>query len=248
MRPVVLVSCDRRDQTGYRPGPRVRPLRPEVWTGEATILAVRAAGGVPVLAPPGEDDVAALLSTCQAVVLTGGHFDIHPSLYGEAVTGRLDRVEPGRTSLELELAQQAYLRGIPLLGLCGGMQAMAVARRGRLIQDLPTPLDLDPSPIAHEQPTDPATAWHTVRTQAPATAILGDTTPVNSTHHQAVRDPGEGLVACGWSEDGVIEVIAAPDRFFFGVQWHPELLGDLRPFTALLAAIGSQSATPPSRP
>jgi putative glutamine amidotransferase len=232
MRPVVLVSCDRRDPGGFREGPRVRPIRPEVWTGEATILAIRAAGGVPVLAPPGETEVEALLSTCQAVVLTGGHFDIHPSLYGEDVEGRLDRVEPGRTSLELALARAAWDRELPLLGLCGGMQAMAVARGGRLVQDLPAD-----SGVAHEQPTDPATGWHAVRTAGPAVEIFGKEILVNSTHHQAVRVPGDGLVACGWSPDGVIEVIAAEDRFFLGVQWHPELLGDDRPFGALMEAV-----------
>jgi putative glutamine amidotransferase len=236
MPPVVLVSCDRRDQTGLKAGPRVRPLRPEVWTGEATVLAIRAAGGVPVLAPPGEDEVEVLLSTCAAVVLTGGHFDIHPSLYGEAVDGRLDRVEPGRTSLELELARMAFERKLPLLGLCGGMQAMAVSRGGRLIQDLPVPEHEDDPRIAHEQATDPATPYHAVHLVDPADAVFGVEIVVNSTHHQAVRLPGDGMVACGWSADGVIEAIAAPDRFFFGVQWHPELLGDLRPFRSLVAA------------
>ena len=233
MHPVVLVTTDRRDGAAAPPGPRVRPKRPEAWIGESYVEAVRAAGGIPLLCPPGESHLDAVLERVDAIVLTGGHFDIHPSHYGEAVSGRLDRVEQGRTEVELWLARVALERAIPLLGICGGMQAMAVAAGGRLIQDLPS---ADDAHLAHEQPTDPAQPWHDVRIADPATRWLGTAPiPANSTHHQAVADPGAGLVACGWTDDGVIEVIASPGPgFALGVQWHPELLGDHRPYQALV--------------
>lgn len=236
MPPVVLVTADRRAQEGFRPGPRVRPYRPEVVLGEVYVAAVVAAGGLPVLAPPAELDVDALLDRVDAVVLTGGDFDIHPSWYGEAVTARIDRVEPARTSLELGLARACLARRVPVLGICGGMQALAVAAGGRLVQDLPVPGRDPGATVAHEQPTDPGTAWHDVTVGAPADRWLGARLSVNSTHHQAVRDAGPALIACGHAPDGVIEVIAAADGFALGVQWHPELLGDLRAYRALVDA------------
>lgn len=230
MRPIVLVTTDRRTPEP-RPNPRIRPPRPEVWIGEAYVDAIRRAGGAPLLVPPGDADLDALLAVAHAVVLTGGHFDIHPSHYGQAVIGRLDRVEPARTALELALARRCLADGVPILGVCGGHQALAVAAGGTLVQDLPK------HPLDHEQPTDPATPWHTVRVEGRAAAVLGTRVEVNSTHHQAVDDPGPALVACGWADDGAIEVIAAPDHpFALGVQWHPELLGDDRPYAALIAA------------
>lgn len=235
MTPIVLVTTDRRDPGGHRPGPRVRPVRPEAWVGEAYVQAVREAGGLPLLVPPGPADVDLLLAHAHAVVLTGGHFDIHPRWYGEPVTARLDRVEEDRTALELSLAAACLERGVPILGVCGGMQAMAVAAGGRLVQDLGATADARPGALDHEQPTDPATAWHDVRVEAPADAWIGRLVAANSTHHQAVADAGS-LVACGWSPDGVIEVIAGAGAFALGVQWHPELLGDLRAYEALIRA------------
>lgn len=226
----MLVTTDRRDPAGRLPGERVRPRRPEAWIGESYVVAVRAAGGLPLLIAPGEAIDEALLALADAMVITGGHFDIHPRWYGEEPTGRLDRVDEDRTGLELGLCRQALDEGIPVLGVCGGMQALAVAAGGTLVQDLPR------EPLDHEQPTDPATPWHPVRIDAPADRWLGPTVQANSTHHQAVRDPG-ALVACGWTEDGVIEVVAHPDHpFALGVQWHPELLGDHRPYRALVTA------------
>lgn len=234
MPPVILLTADRQDGLPPSPGPRVRPGRPRVWLGEAYVQAVRQVGGVPLLLPPGDAPVDALLDLADGVVLTGGYFDIHPSLYGEAVRGRLDRVEVDRTNLELGLARRAMERGVPVLGVCGGMQVLAVAAGGRLVQDIATDLD---DADEHEQPTDPATPWHAVRIEAPASRWLGASVQANSTHHQAVRDPGAGLVACGWSDDGVVEVIAGTGPgFVLGVQWHPELLGELDAYRALIAA------------
>ncbi len=238
MRPVVLVSADRSDGAPAPSGMRVRPLRPRVWIGEAYVDAVRAAGGLPLLVPPGETDIETLLTLADAMVLTGGHFDIHPSHYGEAVTARIDRVEEQRTLTELTLAAAALQRGIPVLGICGGMQTLAVAAGGTLVQDLPGP----PDSLEHEQPTDPAVPWHLVHVQGRASGWLGRTAvQANSTHHQAVRVPGMGLVASGWTEDGVVEVIEGTGAgFVLGLQWHPEVLGDLAAYQALLLSASAQ--------
>jgi len=215
----------------------VRPRRPEAWIYEAYLDAVRTSGGMPLVVPPGDSDVDRLVDLADAVVLTGGDMDIHPSWYGEDVQGRLDRVEPGRTDLEIHLARACLSRGVPVLGVCGGMQVLAVAAGGSLVQDLPTPTTEHPDRIPHEQPGDPAVASHVIRVDRPASDWIGSEVWVNSTHHQAVKDPGAGLVACGWAPDGVIEVIASTGPgFALGVQWHPEILGQMGAYRALIDA------------
>ncbi len=233
---VVLVTADRREPTGFIDSPRVRPQRPQAWIYEAYLDAIRHAGGLPLVVPPGPADIDALLAVADAVVLTGGDMDIHPSQYGQTVQGRIDRIEPGRTDLELALARACLAHDVPVLGVCGGMQVLAVAAGGTLVQDLPTPDAEHPHRIPHEQPGDPAAASHPVRLCEPALQWLEQGVDVNSTHHQAVDDPG-AFVPCGWAEDGVVEVIAHPTHpFAVGVQWHPELLGQLRVYTALVEA------------
>jgi putative glutamine amidotransferase len=169
-------------------------------------------------------------------VITGGAFDIHPSHYGQDIQGRLDRVEPTRTETELGAARAAYAAGLPMLGICGGMQVLAVARGGSLIQDLPA----EPT---HEQPTDPAEPWHTVAVAAPLLRWLSPVESVNSTHHQAVDAPGQGGVVAGRSADGVVEAVVYPGHpFAVGVQWHPELLGDVRLYRALVSSSSARAA------
>lgn len=191
---------------------------------------VARAGGRPWLVPPGETDVDGLLDLADAVVLAGGAFDIHPRHYGQAVSARLDRVVEERTTLELALARGALARGIPILGVCGGMQALAVVGGGTLIQDLPA----EPT---HEQPTDPSTPWHPVALSGALAGWLGDEVQANSTHHQAVDRCGPDFEVAGRSPDGVIEAIAWREHpFAVGVQWHPERLGDARLYEALIGA------------
>ena len=196
-----------------------------------------------LLEQAGDHLVDHLLHLAHGVLLTGGNVDIHPSVYGEKPTGRLDRIEPKRTDTEMALARKALELEIPILGVCGGMQVLAVADGGTLIQDIPPPSKDAPQMIAHEQPTDPCTPWHDVRISSPASHWLGDKLAVNSTHHQSVRNTGAQLTCCGWADDGVVEVIAStnPRHFVLGVQWHPERMGDMAPYNALKnAAIAYQ--------
>lgn len=227
--PVVLVTMDR--------GPGA--MGDEARIGVAYADAVLAAGGRPLLVPPGETQVDDLLAAADAIVITGGAFDIHPRHYGAAVSARLDRVEEERTVLELRLARAALAHDLPVLGVCGGMQVLAVAAGGTLIQDLP-------AAWGHEQAGDPALASHEVRCEGRLATWLGAAVAVNSTHHQAVDRPGDGFVVAGQSPDGVIEAIVHEERrFSVGVQWHPELLGDGRLYARLVEAArrdGARSA------
>jgi len=232
MTTVVLVTADRRVGEGLADSPRVRPRRDEAFVLEPYVLAVQRSGAVPLVLPPGPTDLDAVLDRVDAVVLTGGDMDIHPSHYGQEVSGRLDRVEPARTDLELALARVTLERGVPVLGICGGMQVLAVAAGGTLIQDLP------PGDVAHEQPDDPAQPSHSVHLAAPLRDWFGGAAEirVNSTHHQAVDDPGPFDVVAR-ARDGVIEAVALPDHpFAVGVQWHPELIGQGSIYEALRQA------------
>lgn len=228
---LVLVTADHREAGGLLPSPRIRPRHPEHWVGEPTVAAVRAAGGVPLLLPAGEPNLGALLDRVDAVVITGGAFDIHPAHYGQAPLVPLGRILPQRTATELALARLCVERDIPVLGICGGMQALVVACGGTLVQDIEAQV---PGALEHQQPTDPAEGWHTVHLEPGLLQhTLGRAPVVNSTHHQAVADPGP-FVVVGRAPDGVVEAVELPNHAFcVGVQWHPELLG-VQPYGLLL--------------
>ena len=227
-RPIIAVTCDRRDLGPASTSLRVRPSRPEVFVNEAVVDRLREAGAVVVLLPPGDPEGAvALLERVDGLVITGGAHDIHPRHYGQPVTARLDRTDESRTSLELALAAEAIRRSLPILGLCGGMQAMVVAAGGTLSQHVE----------GHEQDSDPATGWHSLVPEPGAPeGLLGFLgADSNSTHHQAVGDLG-GYSVLARAPDGVIEAIYRPgERFCVGVQGHPELRSGVW-FAALVEA------------
>lgn len=229
----VLLTTDSREGGGYLHSPRIRPVRPEYWIKRRYVEAVRRSGGEPVLLPPGCEDVDAVLDGVGAVVITGGAFDIDPAEYGAAARGRLDRTDAARTGAEIVLARRCIERDLPVLGICGGMQVMAVATGGSLIQDIASER---PGALEHEQLTDPAQTWHAVHfTGGLCAALFGPRVDVNSTHHQAVEDPG-GLAITGRAPDGIVEAIElGGHRFCVGLQWHPELLNFL-PYQALVNA------------
>jgi len=219
-RPVVGLTPD-MGETASRPG---RPAQPRYELKQAYADAVLSAGGLPVVLPYGEDEAAdEAVALCDALVVTGGAFDIPPDAYGEAAHRRIGPLKRGRTQFEQRVLRAALDARKPLLGVCGGMQLLAVEVGGSLWQDI---RDQVPDATDHEQASDPRTAGHAARV-VPGTRlarILGvDVVQVNSTHHQAVRDAGAAVVSAV-APDGVVEAIELPDRFALGVQWHPELL------------------------
>ena len=187
--------------------------------------AVWLAGGQPViLSPPPPGALSRALEVverCDALLLTGGG-DVEPGRYGEPARARLMEVDEARDTVELAAVDHAVAAGRPVLGVCRGMQVLAVALGGRLHQDVPTAGFAN-----HWDDLNPHAAVHTVRT-APgslAARLLGERQKVNSVHHQAVADPGPHLVATAWSDDDLIEAVEAADgRLVLGVQWHPERL------------------------
>lgn len=220
MKPLILVSPDLE----RRPTKR-GPLLDVVVVDQPYTDRVLDSGGIPVVVPPGLSvhDIELLVARCDGLLLTGGDFDIEPALFGEAPVPQLGTLKPERTRLELALLDAAVRRRMPVLGICGGLQLMNVARGGSLWQDLPSQR---PSTVSHSQTWTKDLAGHdvdvVVGTRLAAlcgAGLLG----VNSTHHQGIKAVGAGLVVAAVAVDGLVEAVEDPDAdFFVGVQWHPE--------------------------
>lgn len=202
------------------------PPRTELALGERYLAAVREAGGMPViLAPVPEGSIASLIGRLDAVVLSGGP-DLHPTAYGALPHPQLGPTEPELDRFELELARHAVARGLPVLGICRGMQVLNVALGGSLHQHLP---DLE-GQIDHRQAGPSGEPSHrvTLARNSRLTKVIGRRfVEVNSFHHQGLHALGKGLAVAGRAPDGHVEAVEVPGRrFTFGVQWHAECLVD----------------------
>lgn len=196
------------------------------------VRAVETAGGLPLVLAPGKpEDAPALaaeyLDRVQALVLSGGA-DVDPALYGEARHATVKRVFPERDAFELALCREALRRDLPTLAICRGHQLLNVATGGTLFQDIASQVE---AAVVHDPDQERWERCHDV-VLLPGTRlrdILGqERVAVNSFHHQAVKELGQGLVlSARGCDDGVIEGMEMPDRkFVIGVQWHPESFWD----------------------
>jgi putative glutamine amidotransferase len=189
--------------------------------------SVRRAGGDPRVLDLAADSPAVVMESVRGLLLTGGG-DIRPELYGAVAHPTFDPAEPGRDEYEIELVRLATERDVPILAICRGVQLLNVARGGTLIQDIPDEVGTtiehrikEPRfAIAHDVwLTRDSLLERTLRERLED----ADSCAVNSRHHQAPRDLGQGLIASATAPDGVIEAIEDPSRrFCLGVQWHPE--------------------------
>ena len=216
------------------------PPHAEMALGMTYLRAIEEAGGMPVVLPPLGDAVA-YLDRLDGICLSGGP-DLDPDAYGAPERhAELGPTEPGLDAFELELARAADARGLPILGICRGAQALNVARGGTLHQHLP----------GHRQ-TEPATATtHTVHIE-PGSRLAdvagAGRLRVNSFHHQAVDVLGRGLRAVAHAADGIVEAIeAGGPRLVLGVQWHAEGLTAQPRHRALFAELVAAAAAPAPR-
>lgn len=220
------------------------PAEPVLVLQERYTRAVERAGGTPVIVPivPAAAAIRALIENLDALVVSGGNFDIHPKFYGEKPIRALGYVKEERTEFELEMIQRALAREMPVLGICGGAQAINVALGGSLYQDIATQL---PVALEHQRGDIKDRGGHAVEIQSGTLLrrIVGRATiEVNTTHHQAVKKSGRTLVVNAAALDGVIEGIeSTAHSFVVGVQWHPEFLvhrdrAQRKIFAALVAA------------
>ena len=216
MKPILLSVNDYADYDGVR-------LRRDY------LRSLRRAGGLPLAVPHDseENDADALarayLAVAGGLLLSGGD-DIQPRLFGQ--TPRLElECYPGRDALELALCRAALEAGLPIFGVCRGMQVINVALGGTLYQDL----DLDFQPGANAMHrfdvADRYRTHHDISVTDPDLAkLLGRQTRVNSHHHQAVDALAPGLQAAAHSADGLCEALIMPGYPLLAVQWHPECL------------------------
>jgi putative glutamine amidotransferase len=219
-RPIIGVTLDAEEPGGYSKLPWYA-LRKNYFS------ALAAAGALPVALPHQTELAEAYLDEIDGLMITGGAFDVDPSLYGGGETHPTVTLKANRTDFELAVTRGALARNMPVLGICGGQQLLAVALGGTLIQHIPDSIRTD---IEHEQPNPRDQPGHEVAI-APDTLlarIIGKPRmAVNSAHHQAVATPGAGALVNALAPDGVVEgVESASHRFALGVQWHPEYAVD----------------------
>jgi putative glutamine amidotransferase len=206
------------------------------------------AGGLPVVLPP-TDGVTGVLPRLDGLVLSGGG-DLDPALYGAEPHAKAGAPNPARDSAELELWKVALASGLPVLGICRGLQVINVALGGTLHQHLP---DL----VGNDSHSPEAAGYGnhkvSVASGSQLSAILGRTeAAVRTHHHQAIDRLGTGLVATAWTDDGVIEAVefgqpdgdARSSGFMVAVQWHPEAGDDPSLFAALIAAASQATHRP----
>lgn len=195
--------------------------------GQGYYKQIEAAGGVPVIIPPSADRQVIInaLSRIDALLLSGGA-DINPLYCGEEPDVRLGGINSERDMPELLITRLAANRQMPILGICRGIQTLAVALEGKVMQDITSC-----ATIKHSQDADRSEPTHSV-------SIIKDSTLyniysqhsslyVNSFHHQAVSEPGPHLRTVATAPDGIIEAVESSEyKSIIGVQWHPECMGE----------------------
>jgi|SRR5215211_3076939 len=195
------------------------------------VKVVAEAGGVPVVIPPSVSLRAAkaLLDSVDGLLLSGGP-DLDPGYYGEEPIPGLGTTIPEWDALEMVLLRLALKRGMPIFGICRGMQMLNVALGGTLYQDVPSQLGADV--LNHWQTTPKCQVTHEVEVLDDSyLAKITDrqTIEVNSYHHQGIKCLAEALTVAAHSADGLIEALESRDvseRWLVGVQWHPEGMRD----------------------
>ncbi len=226
MAPVIGITATLREDVD-----RVaeRPLGKFVRADLDYVEGVADAGGVPVVLPPvGEERTAeAILGGLDGLLLSGGS-DLDPGYYGEKPIPELGVTLPERDAFEMALLGLALRRGLPVFGICRGMQVLNVALGGTLYQDLPSQLGRDV--LKHRQETPKWQPTHEI--EISGDSYLAEITgrravKVNSYHHQGIKALAGGLAVTACSSDGVIEAVEARDLsegWLLGVQWHAEAM------------------------
>lgn len=189
--------------------------------------AIENAGGLPIVIPHSRSrtQIRHLLKRIDGLLISGGGFDIDPAYYSEQPIAKLGKINRQRTFTELEAIAFGLKRDLPMLGICGGAQAINVALGGSLYQDIPTQC---PAALKHQQEELSGNHGH-VAEVAHGTLLYKicrrRNLNVNTTHHQAIRKIGEGIAINAIAPDGLIEAIESKNHsFVLGLQWHPEVL------------------------
>ena len=207
-KPVVLMTLGAQERKGHDY---------QVMTHKYIVPLVELAGCVPVLVPTccGADDLEQYLNMADGVYLTGAGSNIDPSLYGQENHTPGKAQDKARDLFDIPLVHAAIARGLPIFGICRGMQEINVALGGDIYQKVYA----EPGFNDHrENPEDP------VDIQYQRELLQTDEIRVNSLHGQGLKTLGKGLEPIAHAEDGLVEAVHAPSLspFLFAVQWHPE--------------------------
>lgn len=188
------------------------------------IESIEMVNGIPFIIPECKhlDTVDAYLDRIDGLIISGG-VDVSPYLYGENPINKVHYFSVERDNFEIALVRGALKRGIPIFGICRGIQVINVALGGTLYQDInqQTGSTMGHNPVG--MPVD--SLYHKVKSSNSSflsKLFTNSEFLVNSFHHQAINKLGEGVVVSATSEDGIVEAIEIQGKPVYGVQWHPE--------------------------
>ena len=180
------------------------------------VSCVIRAGAVPIILThmPEEEEMQRLFDLCSGLVLTGG-VDVQPKYFGESESHESCTFDPERDELEFPLLDMFVKAKKPVLAICRGMQVVHTYFGGTLYQDLPSEKGVNHRAILHNVKCEKGSILE---------RLFGEEFEINSFHHQAAKDMGEGMRAVAFSDDGIIEAIEHESLPIWAVQFHPERL------------------------
>lgn len=197
---------------------------------ESYLRAVENAGGEPVEISLGlsSDELESMAESVDAVVLPGSPADVNPSLFHASPRKETNEADTNRERTDYALLKNAFDEGKPVLAICYGVQLLNVYLGGTLIQDIPSELHTN---IPHERDKGRPETFHEVQFETNSRSAMiaeANVAKVNSSHHQAILEPGRSLRIVGRAPDGVIEAVewTGDANWVTGVQWHPERMAE----------------------
>ncbi len=190
------------------------------------VNSVLLAGGVPIMIPILKDteDIDRYLDIVDGLIFTGGE-DVAPLLYGENPIKEVTCICSDRDNMELNLFKRAYEKGVPIFGVCRGLQLINVALGGTLYQDINSQIK---DSLGHSVDMAGDELYHSMKVEKDSKlyeVFQREMVDINSFHHQSVKDLGKDLKVSAYSEDGIVEAFESTnDKFIMAVQFHPEAL------------------------